>query len=253
MDYNNDFAEGYVKTSKGLIRFVRHVSDGKKILLLHGLGGTAESWRRLIQAIPKEFDVTAIDLLGHGKSEAPAITYTVPVQAQVVNDIISEWGWSGYIIGHSYGGWVAATYAIKFKQPIGLVLIDSMGMIKLYHDTNYLGVGEEDKDDLFNRAMMLNSNKEYVIKSIIYDDHESEWLTEEDYRKIKCRTVVLWGSNDREINYSYGEHIAGLIQGSKFILMKDAGHSPFFTDPEGCWVEIEAMMEEEQRQQDEAK
>jgi pimeloyl-ACP methyl ester carboxylesterase len=244
MDYNKDFAEGFVNTGSGLVNFVRHVADGEKFLFLHGLGGTTESWRRLFQAIPEGFDVAAIDLLGHGKSQAPAIDYSTSMQARAVSDIIRAWGWNGYIVGHSYGGWIAALYAARIAAPKGLVLIDSMGMSKLFHDMVSLGVIEEDNDDLYRRVMQLNENKDYVIKSIIYGDHEADWLTEEDYRSIKCKTIVIWGSDDREINYSYGEYISGLIGWSKFILMRNAGHSPFFTDPEGCWVEMEALVNE---------
>ena len=235
MDYEKDFVEGFVKTSKGSIRFLRHTGVGKKLLFLHGLGGSTVSWKKFFSVIPKDYDVTAIDLLGHGGSDAPEICYSVTMQAQVLDEVLNSWDWKGYIVGHSYGGWVAATYAARVKKPEGLVLIDSLGIDKIFKDMIALGVEEQNKDVLFDRVMLINSNKNHVIRSIVYDDHESEWLRAETFEGFACKTLIIWGSDDVEINESYGKYLLEIIPGSRFVCIEGAGHSPFFTNSEECW------------------
>jgi pimeloyl-ACP methyl ester carboxylesterase len=45
--------------------------------LIHGLGGSIESWVNNIDALSKEFKVIALDLPGFGLSDKPIIDYAI--------------------------------------------------------------------------------------------------------------------------------------------------------------------------------
>jgi pimeloyl-ACP methyl ester carboxylesterase len=239
VDYTKDFAEGFAKTSVGSVRFMHHEGAGKKLLFLHGVGGSTLSWKKLFTMIPEGYDVTAIDLLGHGGSDAPDVVYTIPMQVQAVEELLIEWEWEGYIIGHSYGGWIAAVYAARFRRAEGIVLIDAMGMDRIFLDMKDRGTEQKEKDGLFARVMQINTNRDHVIRSIVYGDHSGEWLSKETFVGFGCRTLIIWGTDDNEIDYSYGKYLSELIPKSDIVGIDKAGHSPFFTKSERCWELIE--------------
>src|SRR5206468_3572485 len=48
---------------------------GPAVVLLHGLGGFAESWRRTVEALAPRHTVIALDLPGFGQSAKPSAHY----------------------------------------------------------------------------------------------------------------------------------------------------------------------------------
>ena len=60
---------------------VHRVGAGEPLVLLHGLGESHIGWRPVMDALAAEYDVTAIDLPGFGRS--PALSADVsPTAAQ---------------------------------------------------------------------------------------------------------------------------------------------------------------------------
>ncbi len=66
--------------------------EAKPLLLVHGLGPGASSyeWRKNIDALSEQFRVYALDLMGYGLSDRPAIDYTSETYADLVNDFLKE-------------------------------------------------------------------------------------------------------------------------------------------------------------------
>jgi pimeloyl-ACP methyl ester carboxylesterase len=50
---------------------------GEVLLLIHGMGGSSDSWSGVIPLLAKKYRVVAPDLLGHGKSDEPRGDYSV--------------------------------------------------------------------------------------------------------------------------------------------------------------------------------
>jgi pimeloyl-ACP methyl ester carboxylesterase len=51
--------------------------EGEPVLLIHGLGGSSRDWDRQIAALRLTYQVIAVDLRGHGKSDKPFGSYTI--------------------------------------------------------------------------------------------------------------------------------------------------------------------------------
>src|ERR687890_2113846 len=86
------------------VRDLRVLSGGRgepTVLLLHGLGATAEVWEGLAPLLPGAW--VAPDLPGHGGS-APLPAYTFAAVADAVADLVDPAG--TVILGHSLGGGV---------------------------------------------------------------------------------------------------------------------------------------------------
>lgn len=69
---------------------------GKPLLLIHDLSSTSSSfeWHSVIGKLSETYTVYAIDMLGCGRSEKPAITYTNYLYVQLISDFVKT------VIGH---------------------------------------------------------------------------------------------------------------------------------------------------------
>ena len=91
-----------------------------ELLLLHGTGASTHSWRLLIPLLAAQAGVTAIDLPGHGFSDAASPGgATLPGMAAGVTALLRELGVQPtLLIGHSAGAAIAVQMALA--QPPGL-------------------------------------------------------------------------------------------------------------------------------------
>lgn len=228
MDYDTDFEEGYQQISFGSLHYKHHQGGKKKLIFLHGLGGNTKVWTRLMQYLPGEFDVWLLDLLGHGGSDAPALEYTTNIEFQAVREFISTKNLlDSYIIGHSYGAWVAAFYASQQYASTckGIVLIDAAGL-------QAEGLGDERKRiDEIKSLMKLNNNREHVIRSILENVGQFR-LGPKTLVAIKVPTLIIWGSNDDITEPRYADMFAEQIKNTSKIMIDNAGHNPHYTNPE---------------------
>jgi pimeloyl-ACP methyl ester carboxylesterase len=100
----------------------------KKLLFLHGMGGTGALWRPISVALEKDYEVLALDQIGHGKNTLsdPDAPYT---PLEYGRDIISQLDAKSFhptwIVGHSMGVRSAcATAHLKPDWVEGLILVD---------------------------------------------------------------------------------------------------------------------------------
>lgn len=110
----------------------RRQGSGTPIVMLHGFLGESTNWQQVAQGLVarSRVDTIRVDLLGFGESGKPAISYTVAQEVEVVRQLIVALKLeSCYVMGHSFGGWVAAALAIAHpKQVRGLCLVAPAGI-----------------------------------------------------------------------------------------------------------------------------
>jgi magnesium chelatase accessory protein len=70
-DWPNREASAFVEAA-GLRWHVQRMGQGAPLLLLHGTGAATHSWRDMLPLLADHFDVIALDLPGHGFTQAPA-------------------------------------------------------------------------------------------------------------------------------------------------------------------------------------
>jgi pimeloyl-ACP methyl ester carboxylesterase len=101
------------------------------VLLVHGLSNTAWSWAPVARRLRAVHRVVAMDLRGHGLSDAPTEGYDRPTLAE---DVLAVAEGSGLLAspsdrvilaGHGFGAIVAAWAALELgERCAGLVLVD---------------------------------------------------------------------------------------------------------------------------------
>jgi pimeloyl-ACP methyl ester carboxylesterase len=84
---------------------------GIPVVCLHGFLGEGSVWLPLMEHLPVR--CIALDLLGFGSSSKPDLRYNIWHQVTFVQEFIAALGLKRFwLMGHSYGGWTAAAYAI---------------------------------------------------------------------------------------------------------------------------------------------
>jgi magnesium chelatase accessory protein len=89
---------------------VQRMGAGPVVLLAHGTGSATHSWRALMPALARDFDVIAVDLPGHGFTSAPpSYRLTLPEMAAGLADLVQALGVSpAMLVGHSAGAAIMA-------------------------------------------------------------------------------------------------------------------------------------------------
>ena len=106
----------------------REWGDGIPLLFLHGFMATHANWWPLMQGLGGEYRCIALDLLGFGQSSQPALRYDIGAEVEFVRGFVQTLGLSApVLVGHSFGGWVAAAYAVRYPLR-GLVLLAPAGI-----------------------------------------------------------------------------------------------------------------------------
>ena len=86
--------------------------EGPVTVLIHGLGGFAESWRGTVADLARYGTVVALDLPGFGRSAKPRLSYRLSLLAEAVEGLLRAIGAERVrVVGHSLGGAVAAALA----------------------------------------------------------------------------------------------------------------------------------------------
>jgi pimeloyl-ACP methyl ester carboxylesterase len=84
---------------------------GIPVVCLHGFLGEGSVWLPLMAHLP--IQCIALDLLGFGSSSKPDLRYNIWHQVAFLQEFIGALGLKRFwLMGHSYGGWTAAAYAI---------------------------------------------------------------------------------------------------------------------------------------------
>src|SRR5574338_222849 len=114
---------------------LREIDKSKDyILFLHGFTGCAEDWFPVFEQIPDKYNCLALDIIGHGKSDAPGSSMhysidSIMSQIKYVKDHLTQN--KIFLLGYSMGGRIALTYASMYPEDVkGLILEASSAGIK---------------------------------------------------------------------------------------------------------------------------
>ncbi len=152
------------------------------------------------------------------------------------------------LIGHSFGGMVAAEYAATFPDRVAkLVLIDAMGLWNDAHpvEDHFLASPQRRSELRFGKAD-TDVVAKYLAKpedpslaqeafirefqSLASTSHFIHPIPERGLRKrlrrISAPTLLLWGADDRLVPAAYASEFATEIKGARVAKIEGAGHTP---------------------------
>lgn len=103
-----------------------YIDDDLPIVLLHGLGATADTWRLVAPHLSRHHQVIAFDLRGHGESDHPDHGYDLATAAEDIVSGMAALGLGQVILaGHGWGARVALVLAARHPALVShLILVD---------------------------------------------------------------------------------------------------------------------------------
>lgn len=113
---------------RGVSLHVETAGAGAPLVLLHGFTGSGESWRQHVPAFATRFLTLTIDLLGHGRSDAPADPGRYGIE-RVADDVLAVLDQLGLTraaaLGYSMGGRLALFLATVAPERISALVLES--------------------------------------------------------------------------------------------------------------------------------
>lgn len=249
--------EQFITVDGHKIRYLQAGSSKRVLVLVHGLGASAERWEWVIPYFSKHFTVIVPDLIGFGYSDKPYVDYTIDFFTTFLRSFLDAVQIKeASIIGSSLGGQIAIEYAAKNPEYAKkLVLISPAGAMKestpaldayvmaaLYPDEesaqNAFSIMTGDNKDIPPQivesfvARMKLPNAKFAFMSTILGLKNAPEIT--SYLQIiRTPTLVIWGQQDPVIPVTYAEYFVKQIRDCRFYQMEKCGHTPYVEDPSG--------------------
>jgi pimeloyl-ACP methyl ester carboxylesterase len=104
--------------------------SGPVLLFIHGMAGSTENWREVVEPLARTHTVIVPDLPGHGDSEPGGGDYSLGALATGLRDLLVALGHDrATLVGHSLGGGIAMQFTYQFPEMVErLVLVSSGGL-----------------------------------------------------------------------------------------------------------------------------
>ena len=219
--------------------FAESRSPGKPLLLMvHGSGGSHRHWPESLRR-SADLHALAIDLPGHGRSAGSGYSL-VGNYADVVESFVERLGLSGVTLaGHSLGGAIALTLAIRRPEWLaGMVLVGTGSRLRVL-PAILEGLSNDPVATLrFIWEMMFARGVPPVFAKDIRDEFMNtppgivlgdlnacnRFDVTDDLKKIDCPALIVSASEDRLTPVKYGEFLHKRIRGAQMALIEGAGH-----------------------------
>lgn len=214
------------------INYIRYGKGKDTIVLLHGWGQNIEMMKMVADPFESDYDIIIIDLPGHGKSEEPKRVYTLYDFVDCVKSLLDSLKIKNPIfIGHSFGGKISLLYASMYEVK-KLILFGSpfkCEIKKISLKTKMLKTAK--------KIPGLNKLEEFAKKHIGSTDYKNasplmrQILVEhvnlditDDVKKIKCPTLILWGTLDDAVPVERAYELENLISDAGVVIYENCTH-----------------------------
>jgi pyruvate dehydrogenase E2 component (dihydrolipoamide acetyltransferase) len=237
------------------------------VLLIHGFGGDLSTWMFNQAVFAEKIRTVAVDLPGHGASSPVAGDDVFSAVANSVNAAASSIT-SGrlHLVGHSFGGAVAAAIAEKDPSKIAsLTLIAPVGLSKeinrefltdfvaaerrrpllnalerLFADPSKITSEMVEGTLQFKRLEGVQEALSRIAETIANEDGQARSIAAQ-IEKLKIPVMVIWGDKDAIIPVPDRSQLPSSVE---FRVIPEVGHMP---QMEAASAVNEAVLENIQR------
>jgi long-chain acyl-CoA synthetase len=220
----------------------------RTLVFIHGFGGQASQWQYQLQKFSLENRVIALDLRGHGLSEAPSSGYDLEqliVDLETALVLLKVKG-KFVLVGHSFGGAIATEYAVKHPDRVErLILIATASEFKLQPMLQLI---------LRLPPSLLRSIQPFtkkwlfaplpVIKQLYFRSMAS-WNGLERFQALSVPTMVIRGHRDIVFDRARFEKVNEAVPGSEDVDIGVSGHLVMLERREAVNRAIERFLEGE--------
>jgi pimeloyl-ACP methyl ester carboxylesterase len=241
------------------------------LLLIHGVAGTLENWRAVIELLSQQYTVVASDLPGHGLSAPGAGDYSLGALATGLRDLLVALGHERVtLVGHSLGGGIAMQFAYQFPEMTErLVMVSSGGLgaevsgilraatlpgAELFIAATagvggvfgkpagrvLAAIGRHPSADVAEvargYASLVDRNRRTAflatLRGVVGSRGQRVQAGDRLYLAEGMPVLIVWGARDPIIPVQHGESAHAAIPGSRLEIFEGVGHLPQIEAPE---------------------
>lgn len=254
-----------IRLADGVCLNLATYGAGPPLLLLHGFTGSAAGWRAHAEQFAAHATVVAVDLLGHGESDAPAdpARYRMERCIEDLRSILDLLGLQrSAVLGYSMGGRVALGFTLAHSERVDRLILESASpgppdaqarsarmesdeavaariereglpaFVRYWESlplfASQARLPEADRQAL--RAARLGNNAIGLAASLRGLGVGAQRPYWEQLGQIRRPTLVLVGRQDPTY-VDIGRAMAGAIPGARLEIVPDAGHTVHLEQP----------------------
>jgi len=207
----------------------------RTFLFIHGFGGFAMQWEQQLVEFSNKNRVVAVDMRGHGLSDRPNSVYDTDELVSDVERVVDALRLPSkfVLLGHSFGGAIAATYAVKHPERIErLVLVSTSVDFVLSPLLKFAfrlpTTLAEPIRAMFPKNLAAPS---FVLKSMFHHAL-SKWNGHDYFPRISVPTLVVIGHRDIVFKQSAYDAVPDLIPGSQIAKIPVSAHLVMLERPD---------------------
>ncbi len=240
-----------------------HGDEGEPILLVHGLGGNAYTWRHWVPELARSRRVVLVELKGFGAAPKPPDDLYSPMdQAELLYRAILQKDLRDLtLVGHSLGGAIVILTSLMLldREPerlSRLVLIAGAGMPCMPRHIGLARIPVLGR--IWTRFLPARSMVRYALNLAVYDRNtitasQVEAYAEplrgkearnalkktvrqllsldldaiiERYPELEVPTLLLWGTADRIVPLWVAEELERRLPDARLEVIEECGHIP---------------------------
>lgn len=220
------------------------------ILILHGWGWPISSpqWARVKDLLEeKGYNVFVPDLPGFGKTPPPILPWSLDDYVEWVKSYCEQKNFAKFfLLGHSFGGSLAAKFAIKYPQFVEkLILIDAAGIRKkrlkkeiqkkvahLLNKFSFLPFYSLARRIAY-RTLFLHSD--YLLTGGVMKETYLKVLENDIsdiFSSVAVPTALIWGEKDNITPLKHALFMKKSIAGAYLEIIPGVKHNPHKESPE---------------------
>lgn len=202
-------------------------AQGRPVVLIHGLSGSARWWRYNLPALEARYRVYVVELVGYGAARHQR-ALGVHDSAALLAEWLDELNLDGVaLIGHSMGGHISLLVAARRPQRVGrLVLACASGLL---HAKWWRLALKLPSAALVGRLAFVPT----IVADGLRAGLRNVWRSSRDLLRddvaellpaLAVPTLVIWGDRDVIVPPALGQAVAQAIPGARFVSLRGAGH-----------------------------
>lgn len=234
----------------GLNISYKSLGSGQPLLILHGWGGSSESYNQLSELLKDKFKLYIPDLPGFGESDPPKSAWDVSNYMKFVNEFTDKIGLEQFFLyGHSFGGRICIKFLNKYPKKVkALILCDSAGIKHPLSGRQKMGRALSSAGKRVFSLPLLNRFEKIAQKLLYRSIGEQDYLKtegelresfkkviEEDLqpliKNINVPTLIIWGKHDKMTPLSDAYIFKKEIPNSTLKIIDEARHGVHLQAP----------------------
>jgi pimeloyl-ACP methyl ester carboxylesterase len=217
---------------------------GTPLVLIHGLGSSAETWAALMLLLSKEYLVYAPDLPGFGRTPLAQEGTNIRTHVLYLERFLDVLGYPRVIlVGNSLGGWIATRFAVEYPERVErLYLLNSAGLRRENLHSPYVEDRVAAKRSLEHTLGFSLPVPTFVLDALIrnsqtpayagfirgYDPREELDTVLMD---VQAPATIIWGEHDNLLPLICAHDFHKGIPDSELVLLPRVGHMPQIQNP----------------------